>query len=321
MDYRKLGELEVSAVGLGCLGMSGGYGAASADDCVATIRKGLELGLTLLDTADFYGAGANEELVGRAVSGRRADVVLATRGGLRSAEPGGPPVITDGRPAYLREACDASLRRLGVDHIDLYYLGRPDPDVPIEESVGGLASLVADGKIGHIGLSEVSADQLRRGHAEHPITALESEYSLWERHVEAEILPAAASLGVGLVAHTPLGKGMLSGELRAVEFAPGDFRRNHPRFDTANFAHNHALIETARAAFPSDVPFATLALAWLLSRGPGVVPIPGTRRIAHLTSNLAAADLALDAATVDRLSALVPPSAVRGSRARAPRPT
>jgi aryl-alcohol dehydrogenase-like predicted oxidoreductase len=316
MRYRKLGALEVSAVGLGCLGMSGGYGPADEAQCVDTIRHGLDLGLTLLDTADFYGGGANEELVGRAVAGRRDEVVLATRGGLRPAVPGGPPKVVDGRPEYLRAACDASLRRLGTDRIDLYYLGRVDPAVPVEDSVGALASLVEAGKVRHIGLSEASPEAIRRAHAVHPVTALESEYSLWERHVEAEILPTVRELGIGFVAHTPLGKGMLTGTLSTVDaFPPGDYRGNHPRFQDGHLRHNQALVDGARDALAGKgVPLGRLILAWLLAQGPDIVPIPGTRRREHLASNLAAADLELSTVETDRLSALVPPERVSGGR-------
>lgn len=318
MEYRKLGAdgLEVSAVGLGCLAMTGAYGPADEAECATLIQRGLHRGLTLIDTADFYGDGRNEELVGRAVAGHRDRVVLATRGGLRAERPGGPPKILDGRPEYLRAACEASLRRLGVDHIDLYYLGRVDPKVPVEESVGALAELVAEGKVQHIGLSEASADEIRRGHAVHAVTALQSEYSLWERYVEAEILPTTRELGIGFVAHTPLGKGFLGRTLaRPGQLQPGDIRLNHPRFQGENFLRNAELAaELDVAVADTGLGAPQLALAWLLAQGDDIVPIPGTRSDAHLAANLAAADVRPSARLVDRLSALVPPERVTGPR-------
>ncbi|KAB8178274.1 aldo/keto reductase [Microbispora catharanthi] len=318
MERRKLGAggLTVSAVGLGCMGMSGGYGAVDRADCVTTIRRAVDLGVTLLDTADFYGGGENERLVGEAVRGRRADVVIATRGGVRSEVPGGPPRIVDGSPTYLRQACDASLARLGVDHVDVYYLGRADPRVPIEDSVGALAQLRTAGKIRHIGLSEVSAEVLRRAHAVQPISVLESEYSLWERHIEAEILPAARDLGVGLVAHSPLGKGFLTGTLPSPEhFGDGDQRRNHPRLQGDNFRHNQRMVAQARPiAQELGVPLSRLALAWLLSRGDDVVPIPGSRSLGHLHSNVAAAEIRLTERHIRLLEEIFQPGRVAGSR-------
>jgi len=312
MEYRELAGLTVSAVGLGCLAMTGGYGPADPDECVTTIRKGLDLGLTLLDTADFY--PGSERLVGRAIAGRRDEVVVATRGGMRSAAPGGPPKIFDGTPDHLRGACTASLRALDVDHIDLYYLARVDPRVPVEESTGALAELVEEGKIRHIGLSEATAGQLRAAHAVHPITALESEYSLWERHVEAEILPAARALGIGFVAHTPLGKGMLTGELPA-GFGPRDFRSNHPRFQGENLRHNRELVAgAARALGRTGRPLGQLALAWVLAQGKDVVAIPGTRDPDHLAANLAAADIVLTPELLAQLAESVPPDGVSGDR-------
>nr|ADE34525.1 SsfF [Streptomyces sp. SF2575] len=318
MEYRKLGAsgLEVSAVGLGCLAMTGAYGPADEADCVEVVRRGLDLGLTLLDTADFYGEGANESLVGRAIAGHRDRVVLATRGGLRAERPGGPPKIVDGRPEYLRAACEASLQRLGTDVVDLYYLGRVDPKVPVEESVGALAELVAEGKIRHIGLSEATPEEIRRGHGVHRLTALQTEYSLWERHVEAEILPTTRELGIGFVAHTPLGKGFLAGGLTdEQQLAPGDIRRNHPRFQGESFERNAALVaELDVAVADTGVPVSQLALAWLLARGEDIVPIPGTRKAGHLAANLGAAGVQLSANLVERLSSLVPPEKVAGPR-------
>ncbi|MER7815528.1 aldo/keto reductase [Streptomyces sp. NPDC096153] len=318
MNERKLGTggPEVSAIGLGCMGMSGGYGAADPDECVRTVRHALDLGITLFDTADFYADGENERLLGRALAGRRAEALIVTRGGVRARTPGGPPTVVDGSPAYLRQACEASLRRLGVDHIDVYCLGRVDPDVPVEESMGALAGLLAEGKIGHIALSEVSAQTLRRAHAVHPVTALESEYSLWERHIEDDILPAARELGVGLLAHTPLGKGFLTGALRGPgELGERDHRRNHPRWQGDNFRHNRAMVdEAAETAAELGVSRARLALAWLLSRGEDIVPIPGSRRPAHLADNAAAAELRLSVEQTARLEGIFRPGRVAGSR-------
>ncbi|GAV40275.1 aldo/keto reductase [Streptomyces acidiscabies] len=318
MRYRTLGRdgLDVSAVGLGCLAMAGVYGPADAARFSELVEQGLRRGLTLIDTADFYGDGANEEMVGRAIAGHRDEVVVATRGGLRAERPGGPPKVLDGRPEYLRTACEASLRRLGVDHIDLYYLGRVDPGVPVEESVGALAALVAEGKIRHIGLSEASADDIRRGHATHPVTALQSEYSLWERHVEAEILPTVRELGIGFVAHTPLGKGFLTRTLtEAGQLRPGDIRLNHPRFQGENFRRNAELVaELDVAVSDTGLSAAQLALVWLLGRGEDVVPIPGTRSAAHLAANLGAMNVHPSPQLMERIGKLVSPEQVTGPR-------
>jgi len=314
--------LAVSAVGLGCLGLAGGYGDAPEADSLALLRRALDEGVTLLDTADFYGGGACEALVGRAAAGRRHEVVLATRGGVRSKTPGGPPSVTDGRPESLRQACEASLRRLGTDHVDLYYLARVDPDVPVEESVGALAGLVAEGKVRHIGLSEAGADELRRAHAVHPLTALESEYSLWERHVEDEILPVARELGIGFVAHSPLGRGFLTGTLASTDgFGARDIRRNHPRFTAENLTRNRELLRAVEeTADRYAVTTGQLVLAWLLSRGADVVPIPGTRSEHHLLLNIASAGIELTAVESTRLAALLPPGSVAGSRHPGHRP-
>ncbi|WP_035279731.1 aldo/keto reductase [Actinokineospora spheciospongiae] len=321
MENRELGSLVVSALGLGCLGMTGGYGPAEADRCAAAIRRAVDLGVSLVDTADFYGGGANEELVGRAVRGIRDRVVLATRGGARSRVPGGPPVVLDGTPTYLHRACDASLRRLGVDHVDLYYLARVDPDVPVAESVGALAELVAAGKVRHIGLSEAAPADVRGAHAVHPITAVESEYSLWERGVREEVLPALRELGIGFVAHTPLGKGFLSAALRSpADFAEGDHRRNHPRLRGENFHHNRALLAPleAIAAREGRSP-SQIALAWLLAQGEDVVPIPGSRRAEHVEENAAATGIRLSPADVAQLAVAFAAERVRGSRHRVSR--
>ncbi|MFJ9109804.1 aldo/keto reductase [Streptomyces sp. NPDC102283] len=318
MNRRKLGigGPEVSAIGLGCMGMSGGYGATPPEECVRAVRHALDLGVSLFDTADFYADGDNERLLGRALSGRRDEAVIVTRGGVRSRTPGGPPVAIDGSPGYLRRACEASLRRLGVERIDVYCLGRVDPRVPVEESVGALAELVAEGRIGHIALSEVSADTLRRAHRVHPVTALESEYSLWERHVEDDILPTARELGVGLLAHTPLGKGFLTGTLHSpVELGERDHRRNHPRWQGENFLRNREMVdEAADIATELGVSRARLALAWLLARGDDIVPIPGSRRHAHLTDNAAATGLVLSPDQVARLEGIFRPERVSGAR-------
>ncbi|TXJ74899.1 aldo/keto reductase [Streptomyces lavendulae] len=318
MRYRTLGRNgpRVSAVGLGCLALTGGYGPVDRGECANTVRGALDLGVTLFDTADFYADGTNEELLGRALAGRREEAVLATRTGLRPRVAGGPPTVADGRPHTLRSACEASLRRLGTDHIDIYYLGRVDPRVPVEESVGALGELVTEGKIRHVGLCETSADELRRAHAVHPVTALESEYSLWERHIEDDVLPAATAAGVGLVAHTPLGKGFLTGCLVDPEdLGEGDYRRNHPRFQGDNFRANRRIVARAEEALAgTGVSLAQAALAWLLARGPWIVPIPGTRSPRHLADNAAATELRLRDDRSERLMELLSPRLISGSR-------
>ncbi|GGS05402.1 oxidoreductase [Streptomyces humidus] len=318
MRYRTLGERgpRVSAVGLGCLALTGGYGPVDRAECENTVRGALDLGVTLFDTADFYAGGTNEELVGRALAGRRDEAVIATRTGLRPRAPGGPPTVVDGRPHQLKRACEASLRRLDTDHIDVYYLGRVDPRVPVEESVGALGELVAEGKIRHVGLSEAPADDLRRAHAAHPVTVLESEYSVWERHVEQDALPAATAAGIGFAAHTPLGKGFLTGRLvDPGDLGPDDHRRNHPRFQGENFRANRRLVARAEEELAGlGMPLAQGALAWLLSRGPWIVPIPGTRSLRHLADNAAAADVRLTDGQTDRLTALLSPTLISGSR-------
>jgi aryl-alcohol dehydrogenase-like predicted oxidoreductase len=317
MDNRKLGGLISSAVGLGTLALAGAYGAVAEDEAVAAVRGALDLGVTLLDTADFYGGGEVERRVGRAIAGRRGEAVVATRGGARFTEGSGKrPDRIDGSPQYLREACEASLRRLGVDCIDLYYLARVDPQVPVEESVGALGELVAEGKIRHIGLSEVPVQVLRRAHATAPVSALESEYSLWERGVEDEVLPAARELGIGLVAFSPLGRGFLTGGLTSPEqLGEGDIRRNHARFDQDNFTANRQLVVgVEQMAAELDVPAAQLALAWLLSRGDDVVPIPSTRSLTHLRTNADAATITLTPAQSARLADSLPWRSIHGDR-------
>ena len=296
MDQRSLRDLNVSALGLGCMGMSEFYGATDDAESTAVIRRALDLGCTFLDTADMYGPFTNERLVGRAIAGRRDEVVVATKFGNERREDGSW-VGVNGSPGYVAAACDASLRRLGVDHIDLYYQHRVDTRVPIEETVGAMAELVAAGKVVHLGLSEAAAATVRRAHAVHPITALQSEYSLWAREVEAEVLPTVRELGIGFVAYSPLGRGFLTGAYRsAADLPPGDTRTaRFPRFSETNFEHNLALVDRVvdlagrKGCTPGQV-----ALAWGLAQGDDVVPIPGTKRLRYLEENLAALDVGLD---------------------------
>jgi aryl-alcohol dehydrogenase-like predicted oxidoreductase len=316
MRTRTLGtELEVGAIGLGCMGMSAFYGDADERESVETIRRALDLGVTMFDTADMYGAGANERLVGRAIAGRRAEVVIATKFG-QVRGPSGEPLGVRGDPEYVRQACDASLERLGVERIDLYYQHRVDPRVAIEETVGAMAELVAAGKVGHLGLSEAAASTIRRAHAVHPISALETEYSLWAREVEDEILPTVRELGVGFVAYSPLGRGFLTGRFQRPEDVPdGDSRRNHPRFQGENFERNLALVDRVREiAAAKRVEPAQLALAWVLHRGDDVVPIPGTTTRRHLEQNLAAAAIELDEQDLARLDQAAPKGITAGDR-------
>jgi aryl-alcohol dehydrogenase-like predicted oxidoreductase len=302
---RTLGQgLKVSDQGLGCMGMSAWYGATDEQESIATIHRALELGIFFLDTADVYGAGANEELVGRAIAGRRDEVVLATKFGNRWYEDGRRTI--DGSPDYVRSAIDASLQRLGVDHVDLYHQHRVDADTPIEETVGTMAELVAAGKVKHLGLSEAGAETIRRAHAVHPITALQSEYSLWTRDPEGEILDTCRELGIGLVAYSPLGRGFLAGRFSSPEeLDDGDFRKNHPRFQGENLKHNQKLVETVQEiALAKNVTPAQVALAWVLSRGDDVVPIPGTKRRTYLEQNAAASQVELTDDDLQRLDAL-----------------
>jgi aryl-alcohol dehydrogenase-like predicted oxidoreductase len=316
MRTRRLGaELEVAEIGLGCMGMSAFYSGADERESIATIHHALDRGVTLLDTADIYGGGNNERLVGRAVARRREQVVVATKFG-QVRGPRGEPANVRGDPAYVREACERSLKRLGIDHIDVYYQHRVDRDVPIEETVGAMAALVAEGKVRHLGLSEAAPSTIRRAQTVHPITALQTEYSLWTRDVEREILPTVRELGIGFVAYAPLGRGFLTGRFRSPDdLDPDDSRRSHPRFRDQNLERNRGLVERVRElAVEKSVTPGQLALAWVLHRGEDIVPIPGTTRRAHLDENLAAADIPLSEDDVARLDAAVPPGATAGRR-------
>ncbi len=315
METRTLGTLTVSALGLGCMGMSEFYGHGEDNESVATIQAFLDAGGSLLDTADMYGPFTNEELVGRAIAGRRDDVVLATKFG-NERRPDGSWVGINGSPDYVRAACDASLQRLGVDHIDLYYQHRVDKTVPIEETVGAMAELVQAGKVRHLGLSEASADTVRRAHAVHPITALQTEYSLWEREPETKVFPVLAELGIGFVPYSPLGRGFLTGQFRSPEdFAADDFRRHSPRFQGENFDRNLQLVDRVKEfADAKGCTPGQLALAWLLAQGEHIVPIPGTKKVNRLRENLGAADVELSAEDLARLDELAPAGVAAGAR-------
>jgi aryl-alcohol dehydrogenase-like predicted oxidoreductase len=314
MQTRRLGtQLEVGAVGLGCMTMTTIYGPTDDQESRRTIRRAAELGVTLIDTSDIYGNGSNEQLVGHALEGIRERVVLATKFG--NIRRNGKPDV-DGRPEHVHAACDASLERLGVETIDLYYQHRVDPRVPIEDTVGAMAELVRAGKVRFLGLSEAAPATLRRAAAVHPIAALQTEYSLWTRDAEAEVLPTCRALGIAFVAYSPLGRGFLAGTLTSPnDLAANDRRREHPRFAAANFARNAALLATLRvvAAAHGATP-AQLAIAWLLARGDNIVPIPGTKRVARLEENAAAADLTLTAQDLARLDAAFPPGITAGDR-------
>ncbi|MCB5911393.1 aldo/keto reductase [Streptomyces pinistramenti] len=314
MPTRRLGELEVSAQGLGCMGMSHGYGAADDTQSIATIHRALDLGVSLLDTSDFYGAGHNEELIGRAVAGRRDEVVLATKFGFVNRL--GEPAAVRGDAAYVRQACEASLRRLGVDHIDLYYQHRVDPEVPIEETVGAMAELVAAGKVRHLGLSEAGAETVRRAHAVHPIAALQSEWSLWTRDLEERIAPVCRELGIGLVPFSPLGRGFLTGRYTSVDGLPeSDLRRTQPRFADGNLEQNLAIVrKLTELAAGKGVSAGQLALAWVQYRGDDVVPIPGTRRQTYLEENLGALRVELSDGELAAIDAAAPAGQVAGTR-------
>ncbi|MEY9887405.1 aryl-alcohol dehydrogenase-like predicted oxidoreductase [Catenulispora sp. MAP5-51] len=321
MKYRVLGSdgPRVSALGLGCMGMSDFYSVTpeSEAESISVLHRAIDdLGVTLLDTADMYGKGENEKLVGRALTGGRRDaVVLATKFGIRR-DPETDERSIRNDPEYIRAAVDASLARLGVDHIDLYYMHRRNPDVPVEESVGAMAELVRAGKVRFLGLSEVNAETLRAAHAVHPITALQSEYSLFTRDIEAEVLPAARELGVGIVPYSPVGRGLLTGAITSTEgLAADDFRRSNPRFADGNLEANLKLVAELRAvAEETGHSPVQLALAWLLAQGPDIVPIPGTKRIKYLDENSAAADIELSAEQLARIEAAVPHGAASGER-------
>ncbi|MEV4506406.1 aldo/keto reductase [Streptomyces klenkii] len=311
---RYLGELAVSAQGLGCMGMSHGYGATDDAQSIATLHHALDLGVTFWDTSDFYGTGHNEELIGRAVAGRRDEVVLATKFGFANRL--GEPTLVRGDAAYVRQACDASLRRLGVDHIDLYYQHRVDPQVPIEETVGAMAELVRAGKVRYLGLSEAGAGTIRRAHAVHPISALQSEWSLWTRDLEAEVAPVCRELGIGIVPFSPLGRGFLTGRYSSVEgLAETDVRRTQPRFADGNLERNLAIVaKLNELADAKGVTAGQLALAWVQHRGDDVVPIPGTRRQRYLEENLAALTVELSPEDLAAIEAAAPPEQIAGTR-------
>ena len=316
MQIRTLGPLRVGALGLGCMGMSEFYGSGDDAESIATIHRALELGITLLDTADAYGPFVNEELLGRAIRGQRERVVLATKCGI-VRDPANPSFrAISGRPDYIKASCDGSLKRLGVDTIDLYQLHRVDPETPIEESVGAMADLVKAGKVRAIGLSEASSATLRRAHRVHPLATVQSEYSLWTRDPENEVLATCRELGIGFLAYSPLGRGFLTGRLRRFEdFEPNDYRRNSPRFQGENFVKNldlvQGVVDLARA---KGCTASQLALAWLLSRAEFIVPIPGTKRRAYLEENVAAQGVTVTAADAKRLDEILPPGAASGPR-------
>jgi len=319
MKYRKLGpELEVSALGLGCMPMAGigkgMYGEASRAESLATIDRAIELGVTFFDTAEVYGPHINEELLGQAIRGRRDRLVIATKFGFAFKD--GQVVGTDSSPANVRRACEGSLKRLGVDVIDLFYQHRVDPSVPIEETVGAMADLVAEGKVRHLGLSEAGAATLKKAHATHPIAALQSEYSLWERGIEEEILPVCQDLGIGFVPYSPLGRGFLTGQISSRDDLPeGDYRRNDPRYSEENFAQNMKLVEIVKmVAERQHCSPAQIALAWLLAQGDFIVPIPGSKRRATLEDSMAAVDIRLTEADLDELETAAPVGGTAGPR-------
>ncbi|AIG79826.1 Putative aldo-keto reductase 2 [Amycolatopsis japonica] len=317
LPTRRLGTLEVGAQGLGCMGMSEFYGQGDDTESIATIHRAIELGVTLIDTADMYGFGRNEELVGRALAGKRDQVVLATKFGIVRDEADPSKRGIRGDEFYVRQQVEASLRRLDVDHIDLYYQHRVDPEVPIEETAGALSSLVEQGKIRHIGLSEAGPETIRRAHAVHPVTAVQTEWSLWSRDIENEVVPVCRELGIGLVPYSPLGRGFLTGRFKSKEdFADGDFRQTtQPRFAEGNLERNLAIVEALRAlAEQKGVTAGQLALAWVQAQGDDVVPIPGTKRRKYLEENVASVGLNLTAEDIAAIEEAVPVDAVAGER-------
>jgi aryl-alcohol dehydrogenase-like predicted oxidoreductase len=316
MQYRRLGKssLIVSAMGLGCMGMSQSYGTPDDQESTATIHHAIDRGITFLDTADMYGGGTNEELVGRAIAKRRHEVIVATKfGNVRAAD--GRFLGVNGRPEYVQSACEASLRRLRISIIDLYYLHRVDATVPIEDTVGAMARLIEQGKVRYLGLSEAGAQTIRRAHAAHPITALQSEYSLWTRDPEEEVLSACRELGIGFVPYSPLGRGILTGQVKSTDFGPKDFRRMLPRFQGDNFRKNLELVAyIEKMAAEKRCTPAQLALAWVLSRGEDMVPIPGTKRRTYLDQNLAALDISFTPDELRRIDEVAPRGVAVGAR-------
>ena len=315
MKTRKLASLSVSAIGLGCMGMSEFYGTSNDEQSIATIHRALDLGVTFLDTADMYGPFSNERLVGRAIAGRRDQVVLATKfGNVRNEQ--GAYLGIEGSPEYVRKACDASLQRLGVDHIDLYYQHRVDQKVPIEDTIGAMAELVTQGKVRFLGLSEAAPATIRRAHAVHPIAALQTEYSLWMRDVEDEILPTCRELGIGFVPYSPLGRGFLTGRFKQFEDLPqDDYRRNQPRFQGENFQKNLDLVaHIEKVADRKGCTPSQLALAWLLHQGDDIVPIPGTKRIKYLEENVGAVGVELTREDLRRIDEIAPKGVAAGTR-------
>jgi aryl-alcohol dehydrogenase-like predicted oxidoreductase len=317
MEKRRLGlqGLEVSALGLGCMGMSEFYGTGDDKESMATIHRALELGINFLDTADMYGPFKNEELVGKVIAGKRDKIILATKFGIqRSKDPAERRV--NGRPEYVHSACNASLKRLGVDHIDLYYQHRVDPNVPIEDTVGAMGELVKVGKVRFIGLSEAASKTIRRAHSVYPVTALQTEYSLWSRDPEDEILSTVRELGIGFVAYSPLGRGFLSGKYKSIDdLEENDFRRNSPRFQGENFQKNLNLVEKVEEiAERKGITSAQLALAWVLSKGEDIVPIPGTKHVKYLEENAHAVDIKLTGDEMEEIEEIMPVGAAEGMR-------